>query len=796
MKKKLLYCLTALLAIGATSCKDDDEIMGAVNPSTDFNRMPMTQFRQLETTNKDENADPYCSRVITEEINTIELQWYGIEGAGGYEIKFGPNADLASKPENWDNESILTGHYFVGPDVCSMRLPDLSYDVTYLFAIRVLHPEDVRVDASTGEITGVVENDRHSKWYGLGSQREWARFLRLTTGSRYAFPRAINVGNISADRDAFTVYIDASVKTAVASYRSWNFASEQEMFEDLREHFDFIEDGTENDWQTATFKFDRLQIESTTGTIDPQFKDMPIDMTELVTIDENGQPVIGKGEIRVTGLSMNSIYVVNLVNTTRDVAYVDQLANTVRKPVWGDPEKPILIRHQSPATDSLPGQVEFDAMCIDNILSSFTDENNTDLPEGTTFYLQGDKAYVVSQNITVPKGFILETDPDDVANGKRAKLYMGGIGAPLNEDGSLGTGIGTSNFMFGRRSVGAPAPLEVGDLVFRNLDIDAPLATNYGTAISNGSGNYFINMFSDGEEVSFKKIEIDNCYFRRMVRGFIRVQGNKPKIFEQMIVSNCIFSDCGFYDQNGRGYAWFAGDGAQGTSNIFTDFRFINNTIYDSPRTAFVTDNDRSLSYVNGGWHITIENNTFINFSTMTTGRNFFQTRYIPGGSHYSFKRNLIVLAADENDNRNLYQYGADLRECDGEFSFDISDNYSVGCRDAHMNDDGIFTSSQSFMRTNNSFGTVDRWNPGLVDESGAATDDKNRMVVKVLTDDNGNKMKATDLFNNPNPPYLSDPSAPKATDHAGPADIYTALRYKTVPSIITEKNIGDPRWR
>lgn len=799
MKKKLLYCLTALLAFGAVSCKDDDEVMGSVNPAEDFSRMPMTQFRQQETTGKDEGSDPnHCSRVITEKRNSIWLEWYGIEGAAGYEIKYGANKDLsAGTDEVWNNPKLLADHFTVGPDVTSIQLDNLVYDQTYLFAIRVLHPDYVKYDPSTGEISEVVESQKHSKWYGIASQREWARFLRLTTASRYTFPKVINVGNISANRDAFTVFVDARVKTAILgtdaknpSYKKEGFSSEVEMFEDLKQHFDLVEDGTENDWSTAKFKFDVLKVESANGTVDPQFQNMPIDINSI-SIVENGETIVGKGEIRVTGLSQNSIYVVNMVNTTRDVAYVDQLANTVRKPVWGDPGEPITITHKSPTTDSLPGQLEFDAMCIDEIIAGFTDEDNTSLPEGTTFYLQGNKAYVISQNISVPKGFILETDPDDIAEGKRAKLYMGGIGAPLAEDGSKGTGIGTSNFMFGRETVGASAPLEVGELIFRNLDIDCPLAVNFGKSKETGvgvSGNYFINMFSNGEEVYFKKFEVDNCTFRGMIRGFIRVQGNKTKVFEQMIIKNCIFYDCGYYDTNGRGYSWFAGDGSQATSNIYQDLQFINNTIYDSPRHAFITDNGKNLEY-SVKWNIKIENNTFINFSTRSTKRYFLEAKFIPGGSTFSFKRNLIVLAADDNDKRKLEQYSALLQEVKGDktFTFDIADNYSVGCRDKHLVDNGIFSSAKESFSAQ--FGKAD-FVSGLV--SGNTSD----MDVKALTDDSGKAMKATDLFNNVNPRHIADPSIPSALDHVGPANIYNDLKYKTVPSIITEKNIGDPRWR
>ena len=139
---------------------------------------------------------------------------------------------------------------------------------------------------------------------------------------------------------------------------------------------------------------------------------------------------------------------------------------------------------------------------------------------------------------------------------------------------------------------------------------------------------------------------------------------------------------------------------------------------------------------------------------------------------------------------RSIYQTGADIRTIkgNGEFSFRVKDNYSVGCQDSHDKDDKIFTGSQ-FSNAKNSFGSL-TWNPGNLGE-------KDDLKVKALTDDNGKVLRATDLFTSPNPPYTAyDASKPNPKDHEAPADIYNALRYKTLPSIIVEKNIGDPRWR
>ena len=105
MKKTLLYCLTAIFALGFASCKED-EIMGPANPAEDYDRMPMTMFRLKENTNVDD--DPYGMRVLTDELNSVVLAWYGVSNAAGYEIKFGPESGLTSgKEEDWTNPERL-----------------------------------------------------------------------------------------------------------------------------------------------------------------------------------------------------------------------------------------------------------------------------------------------------------------------------------------------------------------------------------------------------------------------------------------------------------------------------------------------------------------------------------------------------------------------------------------------------------------------------------------------------------------------------------------------------------------
>lgn len=777
MKKKLLYCLTALLALGFASCKDD-EVMRPNNPAEDFDRMPMTMFRLEENTGV--SNDPYGMRVITEERNTVELAWYGVEGAAGYEIKFGLQPGLTSGLESdWNDESRLyqweDGKYskIVPPDQLTLRIQNLEYGTAYRFAIRVLNPDGIE--------------EHHSLWYGYGDGRQWADQAGLTTEDRYTTPGVMNVTDVSQDKDAFTVVINRNVLPAIESFAGSDEAARQQLFQEFQENFELVKDGTETDYRTAKFKITNLQVtpstETPNATVDAKWNNYVLQEDDFID---------GIANIRVTGLAENSIYLVNVVNGDIPVV-VDSRYNTIRKPVYGEPGEPIFIEHKVRATDSIPGEVKYQACYLDEIIGSFA--TNVLLAEGQTFYLEGGKAYYFFANPVLSKGFTLETRPEDVAAGKRAKVYMGGIGVGLNSDGTMTADIATCNFMFGKQKGAGEAdcPIEVGSVIFRNIDFDCPEALNYGhqnEKIGSASGNYFANMYSDGMEVVFQSFEVYNCTFQRMVRGFFRVQGSKDKTFEKIVIDGNLFYNCGYYDNNGKGYAWFAGDGGRVSSNIYKNFYFTNNTIYDSPRTALISDNDKNIEYTaDVKWNIHVDDNTFINFSSRSTDRCIWQTRYVPGGSYYSFQRNLLVLAAADNDNRALNNAGADIREAksghEGDFSFDVKDNYSLGCRDAHLKDDGIFT-SYAFSLTKNTFGIV-TWHPGNL---GAKED----LVVKAVTDANGNALKSTDVFTSPNPPYTAHtPSAPNHRDYEAPADIFNALKYKNVPAVL--QNVGDKRW-
>ena len=741
MKKIFIYAMTALATLSAVSCKDDDVTFNGAN---DLNRMPMTLFRRAGNTGTAESSDPYVSGPDEVKLNSITLRWFGIQGAAGYEIKYA--VGQGGLDSEWENPARMEEFITVGPDVLEYTLDNLEYETTYCFAIRVLSPK--------GE-------EYNSNWYGYGTLREWDDVCSLTTLSRYSTPGVINFEE--KDYTEFTVLFNLDYSSSGDN--------EANRFTDNFE----VENGE--------YVAHRIQVAASPTNPDAV---VPTQWRDYVLTNDDRKA----GKVRITGLSPNSVYVVNLINDnkiftderTGKPVTVDAAYNTITVRTKGDPDAPILIPHYCDPNDTIKGAVEYQACRLDTIISNYTADIS--MAEGQVFYLEGDKAYYFEGNQTLCKGFTMETLPEHLKEGKRAKVYLGGISKE-------GTSVRSNNFMFGRQKMSgeADAPIQVESIIFRGIDFDCPLAQNYGSG--SATGNYFANMYSDGMAVTFDSFECYDCTFQRMVRGFIRVQGSKAKTFKKIIIDGCLFWNQGYYDNNGRGYAWFAGDGNNVLSNVFNDVQVRNCTFYDCPRTAFFTDGDKDLNWAsNITYNFTLENNTFINWSTRTSGRNIFQLRYLPGGSSITVKRNLFVLAKADDDQRTLYNQVCDIRNINGsgEFTVDVEDNYSVGCLESHLKDDGIFTSA-AMSSSSNSLGTF--WQNALV--SGNQKD----LVVKVGTD----ALKSTDLFVNPNPPYHAVEAADVNPDyHSGPKDIYNDLKYKQGVDVTTHdiwvKNIGDQRWK
>ena len=561
----------------------------------------------------------------------------------------------------------------------------------------------------------------HSEWstrinFGLP---QW-NFLALMTQPRYLTPSVINITDIGLNEA--TVILNTKFDPSLYSEAD---------AEEIRSHFEIVDNN---------FVMDKLKVSDLqTGKITY----LPITASDIAA-----------GYIHLTDLGDATNYTVTAYNSNIQCEW-DAPYNSISFWTKIDSSTPIQVT----STD------------LGSVLSEYMD--NSSHMANQAYYLEGGKTYTISSNLYLYKGVTIATNPDDLAIGKRAEVQFSSTGLSS-----------VCNLFIG--AVQQPGEmsdtLNIDPIIFEGIDFTVPDAVTYGGQNSSGmplTPNYLINVQTTALPFNLESLDIKNCTFQGFIRGFIRNQGYGHNI-NRINVDNNVFYNCGYYDSNGRGYAWFNGAGIE-DSNIFGDLNFTNNTIYDSPRRALIYDQNKSLAWPEDvKWNIRIENNTFINFSTRNSCY-IFETRYMPAGSYISLQRNLFVLAADDADQRALNNCGADIRTND--FSFDV--NYSVGCREQHLKNDGIFTAN-AFSSTKNSFGSYGT-NNGTADD----------LIVKV----GSTPLKATDLFTNPNPPYVAhDPANPNALDHVAPDNIFEALRYRQTPEVLNLEiytlGIGDPRWR
>ena len=755
MKKTLLYALMLMLCVPAlNSCKDDD------NVSATSEREFMTMFRLNENTGKGEYPnDPYACHV--EDLNTIKLFWYGVDGCAGYEIKMSIPAYVASgEPVDWEDPAKILWDTIVGPDVLELSIKDLEYANDYRFAIRTL--------SKKGEAY-------HSHWYGYGAGRRWAEYCGITTDERYPVPAILSQSAIT--KTSFRVNIDPT------------YDANEDATERYTDHFNLNEDGSK-------YKIDILRIVPSAANpdakIDPKWANYVLTEQDLAN-----------GYVDVDGLDENSVYNVNVEDSKNPVAQVDKYYNTLSVRTDGTPGEPILIEHsvngptitRSAATiteEEKQAATKYNACRIDDVINDFI--NDATMAEGTIFELEGGKTYYFATNVSLSKGFTLRTKPEDIAAGKgKAKVFMNGI-VPN------GNAYSSCNFMFGRQPLSGESPsiiIYVKALVFEDIEFDCPNAVHFNGS-TNGTGNYFINMYSNGMGVTLQSFEMRRCTLQRMVRGYIRVQGSRIKTFENVIIEDNEFYNCGFYDNNGRGYAWIAGDGNSAKSNIYKNMVVRNNTFFDSPRTCMFTDNGKNLDWKdNVRYKITLENNTFINFSTRSSGRQIFDIRYIPNGSSLTCVKNLFILTKQAGDTRPLFQQGADIRQINGEpgiISLDFHDNYSTN---TNLTGSSIF-SGTAFEATGNSLGKWYEWNT-----AGAEG------LVTIVDD-----ISPEELMHQPNPPFATRNDAGDGTDmdddgietmhnthglegqDAQSANLFYRNTDKVRNSAIYQKGIGASKWR
>ncbi|MCD8167258.1 MAG: hypothetical protein LUE93_14815 [Bacteroides sp.] len=757
----MLYTLVLLSGFSFSSCKDDDS-MGA-----ETNREFMTMFICDNNRGKGEDY-PYNSKAEGPNGNDIHLYWYGVYDCAGYQIRQALQPNVSNGADAWGiaaENGLLLLDTIVGPDELDLVIKDQQYSTNFRFAIRVLSTRD----------DNVTDFSHASKWYGHGNGRQWAEYLDIKTADRYATPFCVSVEASLTTEEAMRILLKRNFQDVIEGVSEDDQAIYRERFEI---------DANDN------FVYQWLEVEASpnnpASTVGDKWKQY-----RLTEEDFN------RGYVDIDGLEKNSVYVINVRNENVKVKW-DAYYNTYSARTAGEPGEPILVVHDmtAPERDYFDSDesyqvameqyevaLGYNAMRIDFMLTDFISDVN--LAEGQEYYLEGGKTYCMFNNLSTCKGFILRTNPEDVTAGKRAKVYLGG----MHMEGNAPV---TMNLMFGRQpQAGEGGEIYMKMLEFYDIDFDCPLAYTYGDRQIDGTGNYFINMYSNGMAVHLESFVIKNCTFKRMVRGFIRKQGPNYKIWDRVLIEDNQFFDCGYYNNGTGGYPWIAGSGTNANSNLYKDFVVRNNTFFDCPFPSFFNETSQS-AWSGGSWNITFENNTLVNWNTRGVGT-IFNMRYLPDGSTFNVKKNLIILTKQDGDVRDMNMGGSDIRYTmtmpDGtaaHVTLNFEDNYSTA---SFLTNGQIFTSN-AWAATSQSFGT-------LVNNDSATLNG----TLEVIADD----ISPTELMVSPNPPHkassLSDQYMHRADALDGTAGEHGANLYyntssKVLNSRIYQLGIGDHRWR
>lgn len=790
-----------LFAAGASSlmvsCSDDD----GLSASTD--RQFMTMFITDYTRGKGDDYPYNCGLdAAYPHGNTIHLYWYGVKeeaGCAGYQIQMALQSKVANGPEAWakiQGTSDLLVDTIVGPNVLDLVLKDLQYSTDYRFAIRALSTRD----------DNVSDFSHASNWYGHGNGRQWQEWMGITTNDRYATPYAVYVDQSQTTETTMHVCINTNVKDFVKDFDGMTTdvmdrinamstftkedilaafpsisSDDKDKLESYYENFNIAPDG-EFGYRNLTVKPSPNNPNSTVGAKWANY--------EITDADR------ARGYIDIDGLQANSVYVIDVIDPTVKVA-IDAKYNTCTSRSDGTPGDPILLNHDelmaqygTSRADTFALATEFNAAPISPTLLDFI--SNTKYAEGQTFYLQGGKTYYIDGNDITCKGFVLATDPADVAKGLRAKVICG-IGKNSMYSATNGEQWQGSYtlFMFGRQpEAGEGGEIYMKKLAFKDIDFDNPKALNYGdnkAGVGTVAGNYFFNMYSNGMAVTLDSLVIENCTFKRLVRGFIREQGVNYKVWNHVLIQNNEFFDCGYYNQGAGGYPWIAGSGNNAASNLYKDFKVVENTFYDSPFPSFFCETSQS-AWTGGAWNITFSNNTLVNFNTRAAG-NIFNMRYLPGGSIFNVENNLFVLTKQPGDQRVLGFWGADIRE-------------------TQTNEEGV--AGIVTLNFNNNWSTNDNLTNGSIFSANPWTSTSNnfqKLIKNNVANLNGTldvnvaDVSSTELFTSPCPPHKAataeDRNMHRADALDGTGGAYSVnLYYKNLDNDIVKHNAGAKRWR
>jgi hypothetical protein len=792
MKKLLLYSFALLATFATFSCTDKDE--ASYEASSD--RLMTPVFRTNRTISKG-GSDPYLCQVVGR--NSMQLYWSQVKGAKGYQIKASYEQSIANAPENWDDQTLLVlDTILLGEEKDQLLLEDLMFSKTYRFAIRAL--------SDRGE-------EHNSNWFGTGNLHQWTDMVYYDMLDKYRVPSIIaQKANIT--KESFDLILDRSYdKSGERKYTA-------DELEEMSEYFNTTTDASGN----KVWRADRLVIEPASSNPDAK---VPAEYRYPGLKLENSMfGADGIAMINVAGLDSNSVYNMYTydelvlqekakkgLDKQKCLNYAQQnLDITVR--TKGDPGEPIVIEPAPQDTmmyesdgSMLSINLPLKATSIQPLIEKFMDSN--EYAENKVFYLRGGENYFVRGGLQIYKGFKLATHPEDIAAGKgRAKVFLY---YPQVLDISGGSSPSPAFFMLSRNPIGSENPMitiDIDKFVLEDIDFTIPYVRNIGDGSKVVTNSYFMNMYSKGMGSTVEEISLKNCSFQGIVGGFYRVQANYGVRIKNFIIDNVDFYNGGYYSTSGRRYNWFhANPEANVNINIWENFMMKNCTIYDNPLGYMFNHNkQQTIEWPNNlHYNITLENNTFINFNTCDQGNSMlFNTRWIPGGSTFTVKRNLFVLTRDANDTeRTMVQSGCDIRTINGSgtVTLDFEDNYSTN---DNLTNGQIFSNANSAFdyTQKNTFGSLAKnydvtW--GKAGEAG--------LTVKVAD------ISAKDLMVQPNPPHKLDPANPNHYDHvcdgidgtvtnvdkeirsdykSGMVD----LHFKNFNNVLVEKSVGAPKWR
>ena len=792
MKKLLLYSFALLATFATFSCTDKDE--ASYEASSD--RLMTPVFRTNRTISKG-GSDPFLCQVVGR--NAMQLYWSQVKGAKGYQIKASYEQSIANSPENWDDQTLLAlDTILLGEEQDQLFLEDLMFSKTYRFAIRAL--------SDRGE-------EHNSNWFGTGNLHQWTDMVYYDMLDKYRVPSIIaQKANIT--KESFDLVLDRSYdKSGERKYTA-------DELEEMSEFFNTTTDASGN----KVWRADRLVIEPASSNPDAK---VPAEYQYPGLKLENSMfGADGIAMINVAGLDSNSVYNMYTydelvfqekakkgLDKQKCLNYAQQnLDITVR--TKGDPGEPIVIEPAPQDTmmyesdgSMLSINLPLKATSIQPLIEKFMDSN--EYAENKVFYLRGGENYFVRGGLQVYKGFKLATHPDDIAAGKgRAKVFLY---YPQVLDISGGSSPSPAFFMLSRNPIGSENPMitiDIDKFVLEDLDFTIPYVRNIGDGSKVVTNSYFMNMYSKGMGSTVEEISLKNCSFQGIVGGFYRVQANYGVRIKNFIIDNVDFYNGGYYSTSGRRYNWFhANPEANVNINIWENFVMKNCTIYDNPLGYMFNHNkQQSIEWpASLHYNITLENNTFINLNTCNAGNSMiFNTRWIPGGSTFTIKRNLFVLTRNDNDTeRTMVQAGCDIRTINGSgtVTLDFEDNYST-------NDN--LTSGQIWSNTASAFDYTQKNTFGSLAKNYDVTWGKagaEGLTVKVAD------ISAKDLMVQPNPPHKLDPSNPNHYDHVCDGIDGTVtnvdkeirsdykpgmvdLHFKNFNNVLVEKSVGAPKWR